>query len=84
MNINLHIDRLVLDGAFLEPHQRKELKAAVELELSQKLLNQGGISTLQLNNNKSVKGGSISIESILTPKRFGQQIGESVHRSITK
>ena len=34
MNVNLHIERLVLDGIPLGPGQRPQLRAAVEAEVN--------------------------------------------------
>ncbi|NOZ51801.1 MAG: hypothetical protein GXP08_01465 [Gammaproteobacteria bacterium] len=85
MNINLHIERLVLDGVLVEPQQRAELKAVVESELRQQLVSQGISSTMQSNNNhQSVRAGSISIENIHKPVSLGQQIGNAVYRGIRK
>lgn len=85
MNINLHIERLVLDGISVEPHQRAELKATVEATLSQQLVSQGISSAIQSNNNfQSVKGDSISIENIHRPTSLGQQIGDAVYRGLEK
>ncbi len=42
MNINLHIERLVLDGITLSPGESPLLKAAVEAELT-RLLMSGGV-----------------------------------------
>lgn len=85
MNINIHIERLVIDGFSVEPHQRADLKASVEAALSQQLVSQGIGSTMQSNNNcKSVKGGSISIENISTPASLGHQIGNAVYMGIGK
>jgi len=85
MNINLHIERLVLDGIAVEPHQRADLKASVEAALSQQLVSQDIGSTMQSNNNrKSVRGESISIDNISTPSSLGHQIGNAVYRGIGK
>lgn len=43
MNINLHIERLVLDGVALERGQEPLLRAAIEAELS-RLLSTGGLA----------------------------------------
>ena len=37
MNINLHIERLILDGLPIEPRQRAQVQAAVEAELARLL-----------------------------------------------
>jgi len=85
MNINLHIERLVLDGISIDSNQRAEFKAAVETELMQQLVSQGIGSTIQSNNNRHlVSGGSISIENIRKPESLGQQIGAAVYRGIGK
>ena len=85
MNINLHIERLVLDGITVEPHQRSELKAAVESELRQQLTSQGIGSTVQSDGNRHlVRGDPILIENNLKPASLGQQIGNAVYRGIGK
>ena len=85
MNINLHIERLVLDGISLEPYQRADLKAAVESELSRLLVSNGLGSGVQSNNSyRSISGGSISIENTQRPTSLGQQIGSAVYRGIGK
>ena len=85
MNINLHIERLVLDGISLAPRQRAELKAAVESELRRQLEIQGLDSTMQSNDRRrSVRGGSISIGSSHKPLSLGQQIGNAVFKGIGK
>ena len=85
MNVNLHIDRLVLEGVSVEPRQRTELKAAVESELRQQLTNQGIGSMLQSSNNQqSIRGGSISVENISKAASLGQQIGNAIYRGIGK
>ena len=83
MNINLHIDRLVLDGVSVAPHQRADLKAAVEVALRQQLANQGIGSAMQSNSHRrSVSGGAITIDNSHKPVSLGQQIGKAVYRGI--
>lgn len=85
MNINLHIERLVLDGVSVEPHQQEELKATVELALRQQLVSQGIGSTMQSETSRSsVRGGSLSVENSYGAERLGQQIGHAVYRGIGK
>jgi hypothetical protein len=43
MNINLHIDRLILDGVTLDPHQRPLLQQALQMELT-RLLTSGNLN----------------------------------------
>jgi len=82
MNINLHIERLILDGVHIAPNQRHLLQANVTTELT-RLINNGGLAgnivegvaltqlstrSIQLTNNK--------------PKQLGQQIAQSVYGGI--
>lgn len=84
MNINLHIERLVLDGVNIAPGQRHLLQASVITELTQ-LLNNGGLANIFV---ESVALPRLSTNSIqLTdnkPKQLGQQIAQSVYGGISK
>lgn len=85
MNINLHIERLVLDGISVEPHQRAELKAAVEIELGHLLVLNGVGSGVQSNNSfRAISGGFVSIENNQKPENLGQQIGVAVYEGVKK
>lgn len=85
MNINLHIERLVLDGIPMASHQRAQLKAAVESELSHLLISNGIGSAVQSGNNfREVPGGLISFESNDKPSHIGQQVAGAVHQGIRK
>lgn len=44
MNIELHIERLTLDGVVVDPGRRFDVQAAVEAEL-RRLLTAGGVTT---------------------------------------
>lgn len=84
MNINLHIERLVLDGVNIAPGERHLLQANVTTGLTQMLYNGGlagnlveaaaisrlSTSDIQLTENKSNK--------------LGQQIAKSVYGGIDK
>jgi hypothetical protein len=82
VNINLHIERLVLDGVNITPGERHLLQTSVTNELTQ-MLNNGGLacnlvegvtlprlstSGIRLNDNK--------------PMKLGQQIAQSVYGGI--
>ncbi len=85
MNVNLHIERLVLEGVDIQPQQRDALKAAVELALRQQLVSQGvGSGMLPEASSASVRGGSVSIENSQGMESLGQQIGHAVYRGIGK
>ncbi len=83
MNINLHIERLVLDGINLAPNQRHLLQASVEAELT-RLLSEGGLNT-QLNESLStphLQAPQISINPAMSSAHLGQQIAASVYQNI--
>lgn len=83
MNINLHIEKLVLDGVSVEPQQQAELKMAVESELGRLLRSNGIGSGVQLNNSfRAIQGGLITIDMYRKPFALGQQIAQSVHGGI--
>ncbi len=83
MNINVHIERLILHGVGIKSHQKKELKVTIESELRQQLVSQGIGSMMQSNSNRQVvKGGSIAIENIRKSASLGQQIGKAVYKGI--
>ncbi|MET0357338.1 MAG: hypothetical protein ABW044_11195 [Cellvibrio sp.] len=83
MNINLHIERLVLDGLAITPNQRQLLQASVEAELT-RLLSEGGLHS-QLNEGLSVprlNAPQINIHSGMSSANLGQQIAASVYQNI--
>ncbi|WP_020565624.1 hypothetical protein [Methylosarcina fibrata] len=83
MNINLHIERLVLDGVNIEPRQRPLLQEALQVELS-RLLTSGGLS-------RDFAGGlavprisapNIPLVANIHPAQLGQQIARSIYEGI--
>lgn len=82
MNINLHIERLILDGIDFSPSQRQQLRVAVEAELA-RLLGDGAVLT-------DVRGGAVpsisshAIELNNNPTEFGKQVAGSVFGGIGK
>jgi hypothetical protein len=85
MKINLHIERLVLDGIELEPHQRAGLKAAVEAELAGLLQQNGIASGLQDGASlQAVRAGSISVGEQNEPAQLGRQIGQAIYGGISR
>lgn len=82
MNINLHIERLVLDGVNIAPHQRLLLREALQAELT-RLLSTGGLSE---GLTRGITLPKISANGVqLTsndPTQLGQQIAQSVYGGI--
>lgn len=83
MNLNIHIERLVLDGLNLVPGQRELLQAALETELA-RLLAAGGLSPDLVSGGArpSLEAGSIQLASDGNPTRLGQQIAQAVYGGI--
>lgn len=85
MNINLHIERLVLDNIDINIDNKNQLKAVVEVELKRLLEKRGTGSMLQLySNQQSLKGNSISIKNNQNLTIFGNQIGSAIYGGIEK
>lgn len=85
MKINLHIDRLVLDGLPIDHHHGPLVKAAVEAELS-RLLTANGLANSLLTGGAtpSVPAPGIEVSSDRNPAQLGQQIGRAIYGGIGK
>jgi hypothetical protein len=85
MNINLHIERLILDGLPIGHGQGKFVKAAVEMELSS-LLAEDGLNQDILSEGAvpSVKAGGIQLKNDGSPAALGRQIAQAVYGEIGK
>lgn len=84
MNINLHIERLVLDGVPLAPNQRPALQAAVAAELT-RLLEQDGLQNrLSSGAFYSVPAAGIQLPHDASPAQLGKQIAGTVYKGITR
>jgi hypothetical protein len=81
VNINLHIERLVLDGLKIGPGQGAIIKAAVEAELS-RLLTEGGLTLQSGTATPNIKADSIMLNDDDNPLMLGQRIASSVYRGI--
>jgi hypothetical protein len=85
MNINLHIERLVLDGLDIGPGQADRVKAATEAELS-RLLSEGGLaSSFQVTSAvPNVRADPIQVSSDTKPASLGRRISRAVYGGIGK
>ena len=83
MNINVHIERLILDGVPIAPSEGRVLQAAVEAEVS-RLLGEGGLAAALQSGGALplVKGHSIQLASDSNPTQLGQQIAQAVYSGI--
>lgn len=85
MNVNLHIERLILDGVEVAPNQRHLLRAAVEAELG-RLINLGGVGG-EIGGGgtvPTVAGRSIQLQGNNGPGELGRQIAGAVYGGIGK
>lgn len=82
MNINLHIERLVLEEVDLPRHQRPLLQAAVEGELA-RLLAEGGLVTGNMHMH-SVQVGEVEFGDGSDPLGMGVQIAGAVYGGMVK
>lgn len=85
MNINLHIERLVLDGVNIGPSQCHVLQASVETELT-RMLTEGGLSSglAQGTTLARMFTRGIQLTDGNTPAQLGRQIAQSVYEGIEK
>lgn len=83
MNIELHIERLILDGLAIEPRQHAHVQAAVEAELT-RLLAADGLSSRLLSGGTlpHLAATSIQLSGQPNPIDLGQQIAGAVHGRI--
>jgi hypothetical protein len=83
VNINLHIERLVLDGFSVESHQQPVLKATLESELGRLLAQNGIASGLQSGGAfNAMRTDSINVGEKNEPSHLGRQIARSVYTGI--
>jgi hypothetical protein len=80
MNINVHIERLILDGLPIAQKERPMLQAAVEAELMQ-LLSVDGLAPHLLTGGAipRMSGGSIQPSIDGNPNILGQQIAQAIY-----
>lgn len=85
MPIELHIERLILDGINASPRDRGTIQASVEAELT-RLLTEGGLSH-ELSGGialPSLRAGSLNLSTGGDPAQLGAQIARAVYDGIGK
>ncbi len=83
MNIDVHIERLILDGVPVAHSQRPLLQAAVEDELARLLVADGlGPELLSSGALPAVRPGGMQLTNDGNPIRLGQQIAQAVYGGI--
>jgi hypothetical protein len=83
MKINLHIERLILDGLPVERRQGAAIQTAVESELARLLL-AGGLNSELLSGGAlpSLRASAIQLTNETGAPHLGAQIAESVYGGI--
>ncbi len=85
MNINLHIERLILDGLPFESRQRAALQAEIELELARLLTENGIAANWQSGGGvSSVRADAIQLTAESSSAEISRQIAGSIYRGIGK
>ena len=85
MNVNLNIERLVLEGFQLRPGEHLLVRAATERELS-RLLTEGGVSSQMLLGGAvpRLTAGDIRVAADADARSLGRQIARAVYGGIGK
>ena len=83
MNINLRIDRMILDGVNLPPEGQADFQAALETELSSLLSTHGLQSELAAGGAfRVLSAGTIQAFFDHDPVGLGQQIARAIYGGI--
>lgn len=83
MNINVHIERLILDGLPIARHQEPLVQASVEAELARLLAADGLAANLLAGGALAhVQAGSIQLTGEGNPSQLGWQIARAVYGGI--
>lgn len=84
-NINIHIDRIVLDGLSIQYHQESQFKAAVETELAH-LISAGGLSANLVSDWAvfQASAGVIHVADENNTTSLGQQVAQAVYEGLSK
>jgi hypothetical protein len=80
MNINVHIERLIMDGIPIPHRERPLLQAAVEAELARLLTNEGlAPHLLEGGAVPRLQGSNIQLAREGDSGQLGWQIAQSLH-----
>ncbi|MEL6763682.1 MAG: hypothetical protein AAFO87_08470 [Cyanobacteria bacterium J06607_6] len=80
MNVNLHIEELVLDGINLSPRQRSQLSAALQAELTRLIATEGMSPSLQLGGWRDrLSASNLQLSPDQSPTAMGHHIAQSIY-----
>ena len=83
MNINLHIERLILDGLPVGEGQGPSVQEAVERELAERLA-AGGVPGLAGHLQRVQAPDRIALARAAAPSELGAQIAGAVYGALSK
>ncbi|MHC5939141.1 hypothetical protein [Nostoc sp.] len=83
MNINIDIEKLVLEGMSISPSQGRKLQGLVEAELARLLRTEGLPHNWSSGGVVShVPSGAIQVKPGSNPTQMAQQIAQTVYRGM--
>lgn len=82
MNINIEIERLILNDISLSPSQRAHLQTIVEAELTHLLTTQGIPAPFHKGGTIAKLPAPIRVDPTMTPAQMGQQIARSIYEGM--
>lgn len=83
MNINLHIERLIVTDMQLDARGKVQLGRAIQQRLLAELNERGLVADIAgLAGQRSVQGGSLSYTDSDRPDTIGGRIGSAIFRGI--
>ncbi len=80
MNINIDVEKLILEGVPISPSQARLLQASVAAELERLLANEGLPDNLL--SGGVVPGGAIQRKPGTNLTQMGQQIAQEIYRGM--
>jgi hypothetical protein len=83
MNVNLHVERLILDGMDIPSRQQPAFQEAVIMELT-RLITEGSLQ-LRLEADSAIHempAGTVQLSNGNEPTELGQQIARAVYGGI--
>jgi hypothetical protein len=81
MNINVYIERLILDGVPVAAGQESVLLAGFEAELI-RLLGKEGLSGISASALERLSGGTVQLDRESKPALLGQQVAQSIYTAM--
>jgi hypothetical protein len=85
MKVDLHIERMILEGLPIERRDRAVVEKVVQSELA-RLIGEGGLKPAITSGGATpfVKGGNMLLTNSIHPKNIGRQIANAVYGGIGK